>query len=218
MHSSTRLLPALVLVAAAGCGGGNDNTAELSQKIKVLEAQVERMSASLEACRTSMRQVESTMGEADFQVNQVPNLARDVDALKIKVAESSKILQGVTSRDGYLMVPGVMVTDGKGKPRSLLSSTGLAIFDPSGRHIGQFAYDEAARAMTATLSGHGTKSVALYAGEDRVAIGAYDARKDRPVGWAATVTQAGEVTVGRSAGEVGRTSGTTSNRTRAVSK
>ena len=66
-----------------------------------------------------------------------------------------------------------------------------------GRRVGAMEYDEAGRAMSASLRGYGTKSVALYAGEDRVAIGAYDDRNDGVVGWAATVTPEGQVTAGR---------------------
>jgi hypothetical protein len=218
MHVNIRLFPALILMTATGCGGGNDDPAALSQQVKKLEAQVNRMATSVEACRTSMRQVESTTSEADFHVKQVPKLTDDVEALKSQLAEAAKILKGVTTKDGYLVVPGMIVANDKGKPHCLVSNTGLTIFDAKGKRVGQLSYDEVARAMTATLNSHGTKSVALYAGDDRVAIGAYDSRADRPVGWAATVTKGGEVTVGRSESEVGHTSGTTSKRTRPVSK
>jgi hypothetical protein len=199
MRSIIRFIPALVLVVATGCGGGASNKQlnALVQRLQVVESRVERLAGSIESCRSSVQKIDSTLSDANFHSKQLPNLAREVDALKLKLAEASRILKGVSRKDEYLVLPGVMVADDKGNPRCLVSTTGLAIWDGTGRRVGQMEYDEAARAMTASLRGYGTKSVALYAGKDRVAIGAYDSRADGPVGWAATVSPEGEVTAGR---------------------
>jgi hypothetical protein len=216
MHPTNRFIPALLLVVATGCGGG-DETALLVQRIKVLESQIERLGGSVQSCRAGLTQVEAKLVEAGFQADQVPNLVRDVESLKAQMGTTSK-----AQKDGFVVLPGVMVTDEKGNPRCLLTSTGLAILDSSGRRVGELQYDEAAQAATASLRGYGTKSVALYAGKDRVALGAYDSRADRPVGWAATVTPEGEVSVGRSGPNsvrnTGRNGGATNKRTRPVSK
>jgi hypothetical protein len=73
----------------------------------------------------------------------------------------------------------------------------MSIADKQGKSVCEIKYDEKTRAMSASLRGRKENSVALYAGQDRAAIGAYEANKDGLVGWAATVTPEGQVTAGR---------------------
>jgi hypothetical protein len=199
MCSTVRLIPALAIVVTTGCGGNEDQRElkSLIQRVQVVESQIERLAVGIESCREALRQVDTTLTDANFHIEQVPKLVRDLDAVKINLAEASDVLRGVSRKDDYLVLRGMMVADDKGNPRCLISTTGLAIWDGNGRRVGQMEYDEAERAMTASLRGYGTKSVALYAGEHRASLGAYDTRSNSPVGWAATVTPEGQVTAGR---------------------
>ena len=97
---------------------------------------------------------------------------------------------------GSLFV-GLLVSDQDGKSRISVSPQGMSISDKNGKSVCEIKYDEKTRAMSASLRGRKENSVALYAGQDRAAIGAYEANKDGLVGWAATVTPEGQVTAGR---------------------
>jgi hypothetical protein len=199
MRSATRIPLIVALAFVLGCGRGDEPAAveSLVQRLQVVEARVERVSASIDSCRTSIRKIDETLADASFHLDQVPQLVRDVDAAKATLAESASLLQRVSVKDDLLVLRGLMVADEEGNPRCLVSTTGLAIWDADGRQVGTMQYDEAGRAMSASLKGYGTRSVALYAGEDRVAIGAYDNRDSGVVGWAATVSPEGKVTAGR---------------------
>jgi hypothetical protein len=201
MRAATCLGLAVILTVVAGCGGDSEEEQakirSLEQRILGVEAQLERATEGLASCRASVREIDQKLSDADFHINHVPQLVQDIDAMKGDLARTSKILQGVSRKDNMLVLGGMMVADDAGNPRCLVSASGLAIWDASGRRVGELEYDEAARAMSASLRGYGTKSVALYAGQDRVAIGAYDTRENGTVGWAATVNPEGQVSAGK---------------------
>jgi hypothetical protein len=158
---------------------------------------LQNLSERIDSCRTSIRDLDKRFADANFHVDQVPKLVRQIDDAKASLAAASDLLQVISRKGDQLVVRGIVVADAAGNPRCFVSPLGMAVTDPKGQRVCEIQYDEKANAMTASLRGRKSNSVALYAGEDRAAIGAYDVRGNGMVGWAATVTPGGQVTAGK---------------------
>jgi hypothetical protein len=133
-------------------------------------------------------------------LDQVPKLRHDVDRAKTSLAEIkgvSDLLKIVSRKGDDLVVRGIIVANGESNVRCLVSPAGLAVSDENGQPVCEVLYDEKAHTMSASLRGRKSNSVALYAGEDRAAIGAYGTKGNGHVGWAASVTPEGQVMAGK---------------------
>ena len=148
-------------------------------------------------CKTAIRDLESEFQKRDFHIDQVPELVRDFKVLNAELDGLASRMSVIGRKGDKIVVSGVVVADKDGNSRISVSPVGMSISDKAGKSVCEIKYDEKARAMSASLRGRNENSVALYAGQDRAAIGAYESKKDGLVGWAATVTHEGQVTAGR---------------------
>ena len=190
-------ISAIILVSATGCGKESAQLETALRSLQQAETEIDKLSERLVQCKTTIRDLEMKFEQSNFHVDQVPELVRDFKKLKSE-------LDGVTARTSVIgrngdqvVVNGLIIAGKNGNARCVVSPLGLSISDENGKNVCEIKYDERARAMSASLRGRKQNSVALYAGQDRTAIGAYEAKKDGLVGWAATVTPEGQVTAGR---------------------
>ena len=67
---------AVAFVCLTGCGGGDDQAQMDSalESVKLVEAEVERLSERLVACKTQIRDLEMEFKKRDFHIDQVPEL------------------------------------------------------------------------------------------------------------------------------------------------
>jgi hypothetical protein len=190
------------LVGLVGCGGGRERELQqhvdaLTQQMSVADAQITSLAERIDSCRSSIRQLDEKFKEASFHIDQLPELVREMDGIKTNLEGAADVLKVVSRKGDFLVARGLVVADDAGNPRCLVSPLGLVISDKQGQRVCEIQYDDKQNAMTASLRGRNRNSVALYAGEDRAAIGAYDVQGDGLVGWAASVTPGGQVTAGR---------------------